>query len=270
MTAGLPRGLLEVLPVHTARTWVLLRDSLPESLVLYGGTALAAHLHHRVSRDLDFFSARPLDVSALRAMLESVGTFAVTTDEADTLNGVFNDTKVQFLRVRDQDAVEPPVVVAGIPVASLRDIAATKLKTIADRGELRDYFDLMTIEQHTAITIEAVLQDYQERYRTRDRNTLLHIIRALGTFSDVIDDPGLPASRVSIERYWTRRVRTLVLSVDTTGTVATQPAEPGVLASSAVPPVTPAASSSGPGAGRVWVEAHERNGRLVQGYWRRR
>lgn len=231
MNVGLPRDLREVLPEDTARTWVLLRDHLPKSMVLYGGTALAAHLHHRVSRDLDFFSAGPLGAAALKVTLESLGTFAATTDEADTLNGVFNDTRVQFLRIRRQDALEPPTGVAGIPVASLRDIAATKLKTIADRGELRDYFDLMTIEQRTAITIESALQDYQERYRSTDRNTVLHIIRALGTFGDVIDDPGLPATRDSIEKYWSRRVRTLALSIDTTGTVTTNPPFGGAVTS---------------------------------------
>jgi len=266
---GLPRGLREMLPVDTAYTWVLLRDHLPETLVLYGGTALAAHLHHRVSRDLDFFSAVDLDVPELRAMLDSLGTFAATTDDVDTLNGLFNDTKVQFLRTRHQDALESPIDVAGIPVASLRDIAATKLKTIADRGELRDYFDLMTIEQRTAITMEPALQDYQERYRTRERNTLLHIIRALGTFSDVTDDPGLPVTRASIERYWTSRVRSLAFSIDTTGTVTTHPS-PVALTGSAVSPDPAAAPPIDPGAGSVWVDAHERNGRVVHGYWRRR
>ncbi len=267
MTNTLPRSLLDVLPAGTAQTWIILRDHLPEAMVLYGGTALAAHLHHRVSRDLDFFSPVELDVPDLRTMLESLGTFAATTDEADTLNGVFNDTKVQFLRTRNQDALEPPTDVAGIPVASLRDIAATKLKTIADRGELRDYFDLMTIEQHTAITMEPALQDYQERYQTHDRNTLLHIIRALGTFNDVTDDPGLPVPRASIERYWIRRVRSLALSIDTTGAVNTHP--PAVTGSSTIPALA-AASLSNPSRGNVWVDAHERNGRIVNGYWRRR
>jgi len=195
---------------------------------------------NRLPRDLDFFSAVDLDVSELRGMLDSLGTFAATTDDIDTLNGLFNDTKVQFLRTRHQDALEPPTVIAGIPVASLRDIAATKLKTIADRGELRDYFDLMTIEQRAAITMEPALQDYQERYRTRDRNTLLHIIRALGTFS-----------------------------IDTTGTVTTHPS-PAALTGSAVVPTPAASPPVHPGAGSVWVGAHERNGRVVHGYWRRR
>ena len=101
--------------------------------------------------------------------------------------------------------------------------AATKLKTIANRVALRDYFDLVAIEQCTAITMEPALQDYQERYRTRDCNTLLHIIRALGTFSDFTDDPGLPVTRANIERYWTRRLRTLAFSINTTGTVTPHP-----------------------------------------------
>ena len=48
----MPRGLFEILPVDTA---------------------LAAHLHHRVSRDLDFFAAVDLDVPELRGMLDFIG-----------------------------------------------------------------------------------------------------------------------------------------------------------------------------------------------------
>lgn len=267
MTA-LPPLLRETLPIDTARTWVLLRDHLPEPLVLYGGTALAAHLHHRVSLDLNFFYSDDVDLAAWRATLGSLGRFAVTTATPDTLNGVFNSTKVQFLQARSQTPLEPPTIVAGIKVASLRDIAATKLKTIADRGELRDYFDLMTIEQRSAITVETALLDYQEHYHTHDINTITHIIRALGTFSDVVDDHGLPASRTVIEDYWVRRTPHLALSVDVTGTLAVL-LPPRVDAESDGRPFAPADSSTPP-AGRVWVEAHERNGRHVRGYWRRR
>lgn len=264
----LPPLLRKALPVDTARTWVLLRDHLPEPLVLYGGTALAAHLHHRVSRDLDFFYPDDVDLTTWRETLDSLGRFAVTTAEPDTLNGVFNSTKVQFLQARGQTPLEPPTIIAGIKVASLRDIAATKLKTIADRGALRDYFDLMTIEQRSAITMETALLDYQERYQTHDMNTITHIIRALGTFSDVGDDHGLPVRRTTIEDYWARRTPNLGLSVDVTGTLSlTLP--PRVDPESDGWPLPPPDPSNLP-AGRVWVEAHERNGRQVRGYWRRR
>jgi len=257
-----------ILPAGTARAWLVLREYLPPSLVLYGGTALAVRLGHRVSRDLDFVYSGPLDLTGWRRTLESLGTFAVVSEHPDTLNGVFNDTKVQFLRVHDQDALDPPSVIAGIKVAGLRDIAATKLKVIADRGELRDYFDLMVIEQRTAVTVESALLDYQERYHTNDANTLVHIVRALGTFSDVNDDPGLPVARATIERFWRSRVRSLTLTLDTSGTTSTAPAP-------AAPPagtdgLARSQANAGSGRGRVWVEPHERDGRVVRGYWRRR
>lgn len=266
----LPPSLRAALPIDTARTWVLLRDHLPESLVLYGGTALAVHLHHRVSRDLDFFYPDDVDLTAWRETLDSLGRFAVTTAKPDTLNGVFNSTKVQFLQARRQTPLEPPTIIAGINVASLRDIAATKLKTIADRGELRDYFDLMTIEQRSAITIETALLDYQERYHTHDLNTITHIIRALGTFSDVADDHGLPARRTTIEDYWVRRTPNLGQSVDVTGTLSVTPPPRVDQEPDGRPLPLPPPDSSTLFAGRVWVEAHERNGRHVRGYWRRR
>lgn len=266
----LPPALRAVLYNDTAQTWMLLRDHLPEPLVLYGGTALAAHLHHRVSRDLDFFYPDDVDLTAWRHRLESLGRFAVTTEKPDTLNGVFNNTKVQFLQARSQSPLEPPTVIAGIKVASLRDIAATKLKAIADRGELRDYFDLMVIEQRTGITIGTALLDYQSRYNTYDMNTITHIIRALGTFSDVADDPGLPANRAVIEHYWVRRTPDLGLCVDVTGDLTVNP-PPRTTAESIRPPTaSPPSDSPNAASGRVWVEAHERNGRHVCGYWRRR
>src|SRR5439155_7633054 len=39
-------------------------------------------------------------------------------------------------------------------VAGIADLLATKLKIIGDRGELRDYFDLKTIEERTAYRVE--------------------------------------------------------------------------------------------------------------------
>ncbi len=57
-------------------TLELLRElsSLDEvnSFALAGGTALALHLGHRISVDLDFFSDNPFDEKKLHAKLKSV------------------------------------------------------------------------------------------------------------------------------------------------------------------------------------------------------
>jgi hypothetical protein len=46
-----------VLPDGTAETWEQVRSVIPDCAYLVGGTAIAVHLRHRVSRDLDFFLA---------------------------------------------------------------------------------------------------------------------------------------------------------------------------------------------------------------------
>lgn len=96
--------------------------------------------------------------------------------------------------------------VEGIDVAGVRDILAMKLKVIRERGELRDYFDLMAIEQQGGLTVEEGLALFLARYRARpDSGTLGPIVRALGHLDDVDEDEALPLQKADIAAYWRRR-----------------------------------------------------------------
>jgi hypothetical protein len=54
--------------------------------------------------------------------------------------------------------------------------------------------------------VEDGLGLFVERYRPRDAHTAVrHIVRGLGYFDDVGEDPGLPVSRGQIVAYWHRR-----------------------------------------------------------------
>lgn len=99
MTEPIPHDVQAVLPTDTTRTWTDIAEHLPEQMVLVDGTALAVHLKHRVSRDLDFFFTDPgVDLAALRDTLQQLpGGFAVTQESSGTLNGVYSATKIQFL-----------------------------------------------------------------------------------------------------------------------------------------------------------------------------
>jgi hypothetical protein len=86
-----------------------------------------------------------------------------------------------------------------------------KLKVIGDRGELRDYFDLMTIEQRTGRTAEEGLALFIARFRPEyPQRAISHIILGLGYFDDVDPDDALPAPRTQIVGYWTRRQREII------------------------------------------------------------
>lgn len=195
-----------MLPADVAQTWELLAPALPRELYLIGGTALAVHLRHRVSRDLDFFFHEDVDLDQLAATLQDLGSFAITLRGEGTLNGLLAQTKVQFLSSASQELLEQPAEVAGLRVAGIGDIFATKLKVIGDRGELRDYFDLMAIEQQAGRRVEEGLGLFMARYRLPPGNTAVtHIVTALGYLEDVDEDDLLPVDKDVIAAYWSKR-----------------------------------------------------------------
>jgi hypothetical protein len=216
---ALPESLEQLLPRDTARAWRALREVLPAGPYLIGGTAVAVHLGHRESRDLDFFSHRVMDLDALAKELEALPGFLLTHRSASTLKGLLGATKVEvFTEVNEENpqrALEEPCAFAGLRVASLRDLAAMKLKVIGDRGEMRDYFDLKLIEEKGGITVEDGLLLFFERYGVDPRGPALgHIVRALGYLDDVEEDEGLPITKDDLAAWWRKRQAVFVRNLD--------------------------------------------------------
>jgi hypothetical protein len=204
---ALPADLRQILPPDAANAWEDIAPVLPDSCRLAGGTALAVHLHHRQSRDLDFFyTDQDLDLTALAERLSAAGPFALTSSAPGSLNGIFQNARVQFLDAHDQSDLAEPEPHAGIPISSLADIFAMKVKVIGDRGELRDYFDLKRIEELTGRRFEEGIALYIDRYRVPPEHASIgHIIEALGYLDDVDEDDMLPEDRETIAAYWKRR-----------------------------------------------------------------
>ena len=204
----------KVIPEGTQAAWQELVELRPPPAYLAGGTAIAVHLQHRVSRALDFFLSEPVDMESLYDHLQATGHFVASQVAPGTINGVLGEARVQFLLAETQRNTEPLTLVAGIPVAGLGDLAM-KLKVVMDKGELRDYFDIMTIEERTPLKAEEGLGIFLERYRPKAPDEVMSVIvRALGSLGDVQDDPGLPVKRSTIERYWARRQRELVARLE--------------------------------------------------------
>ena len=204
-----------ILPGDTAATWDVIAPIIPQQAYLGGGTAIAVHLGHRVSRDLDFFfHHHSIDLDDLASRLSAIGPFAVTERSPGTLNGLFSSTKVQFLHAdegRPQHLLEQPQETDGLRIAGLSDLIAMKLKVVGDRGELRDYFDLMTIEQRTGRTADEGLALFVARFQPEyPQQAINHILLGLGYFDDVDPDDALPVPRSNIVDYWTRRQREII------------------------------------------------------------
>jgi hypothetical protein len=137
---------LETLPASQRRLWSELK-AVPAGFVLYGGTALALRLSHRASEDFDFFSNQEFQPDELerqvsflagaRRLQTSLNTLVATVDRDGPVKVSFFGG-LNLRRVEDPEPTEGP----GVLIASLLDLAATKVKVVQDRAEAKDYLDI--------------------------------------------------------------------------------------------------------------------------------
>ena len=127
---------------------------------------------------------------------------------------------MQFLDADDQENVEATITIAGIPLASLPDLMASKLNALVTRvpGALRDYFDLKAIEEKTQLRAEEWLGIFVRRFRfVSPRSYLAHVVRALGYMGGVEDDNLLPrGSFVEVAACWQMRQPEILRHLDRT------------------------------------------------------
>jgi hypothetical protein len=140
----------DVLPPSQRALWDGALGALPAGWVLYGGTAIALHLGHRQSIDFDFFSTDPLDRAALRRACPPLREARTLQDEPDTLTVVVEEggdpVKLSFFGGIDFGRVgEPTRLPSHVPIASRIDLLGTKLATVTQRIEARDYIDVAAL-----------------------------------------------------------------------------------------------------------------------------
>lgn len=151
---------LEIFPAAQRRLWDDLKHT-PREFVLYGGTALALRLGHRHSEDFDFFSNSSFKAEDLRRCISYLDSAEMSQFETNTLTAIVHregPVKISFFgglllnRVQDPDRAQGN----GIHVASLMDVAATKLATIQQRAQARDYQDIAAIVSAGVSLAEAI------------------------------------------------------------------------------------------------------------------
>lgn len=147
---------LHTLPEAQRELWPRLQQASQLGFVLYGGTAIAIRLGHRVSVDFDLFTDRPLNHAALTRTPSLLQSSRVIQESPDTLTvlATTSDPRqptvklsffggIGFGRIGTPDATTDGV----LQVASLTDLLATKLKVILQRAEAKDYIDIVAILQ---------------------------------------------------------------------------------------------------------------------------
>jgi len=171
----------------------LMLEPLLKPFVLVGGTALALHLGHRRSRDLDLFSdgLTPIDGEIkdllirkyeMRAdgALQRMRAQEPEWDKA-AIQGVIGQVKTDVVNY-GFPLLRPPVLYPGsnIRMASLEDLSAMKLAGVVMSGErLRDFVDVAALSEK--LTLNQMRQAYEGRFNTSSSE----VPRALAFHGDI-------------------------------------------------------------------------------------
>lgn len=133
----------EILPRQQRELWETRLRAGFAGWVLYGGTALALRLGHRVSVDFDFFSSRPLSPIDFREQQGLEGE--ILQAGTNTLTLIHRGVKLSFFGGLTLGVLQAPDVFEGCAVASLEDLAACKLAALVNRLEVKDYIDVAAL-----------------------------------------------------------------------------------------------------------------------------
>jgi len=166
---------------------------------LAGGAAVAYHLQHRISNDLDVFGPESASFAPFQALAgpRSRSVRVVAVGDA-TLHMEIDGVPVDFVRYPYPLLEKPAVGPRGFRVASLVDLATNKLAAISKRGLSRDFWDLYEITRN-GLTLSEACRAYVKRFGISESD-LYHVTKALTWFADAEAETIRPKGMT--ERLW--------------------------------------------------------------------
>jgi len=184
--------------------------------VLAGGTALALHLGHRISGDLEFFTQQAFKPSGILEELRGLAGVVEPVTTGDTRMTVQADGARLLLMQTPVCFPEPTTRLNGCDVAGVVDIAAMKLVAVSQDGMRSDFVDLYSVLQ--TVPFRSVAHNALERYGA-DALEPLVIGKGLVWFehTDLQEDPlyvGAPVTWGHIRDFFRSSLRQFVFDLD--------------------------------------------------------
>ncbi|MFM7853523.1 MAG: nucleotidyl transferase AbiEii/AbiGii toxin family protein [Flammeovirgaceae bacterium] len=160
----------------------LMNDDYLRDFNLVGGTALALHLGHRMSDDIDLFTSQSYELVSLKDYIQRKFSADVYAETSIGLRCYIQRVKTDFLNY-PYAPLQPPVTVEGIRMLQVPDIASMKLSAINNRSAKRDFYDLYFLLQ--TYSLENLIKFFLTKYKINDPFSL---IRSLTYFDDAEKD----------------------------------------------------------------------------------
>jgi hypothetical protein len=159
----------DILPAGTATVATALAQwPAMSQFYLAGGTALALHLGHRQSRDLDFFTRDPLGtLPSLAGIDDMLARFSLVQWDLNTPEQIqwhLDEVSVTLLAYPFAHRFDYHPW-RRLAVADSRDVAIQKAYTVGRRAQARDYLDLHAVLTQGILTLNDLIRYAQDTYQ---------------------------------------------------------------------------------------------------------
>ena len=159
----------------------LMGDEKLSGFILVGGTALALQIGHRMSVDIDLFATKEFDRPALSKYLTSQYGFRLPVYSDVSIRGFIGNLKTDLVYY-ENGFLREPIVIDGIRMAGIEDIAVIKFEAIANvQNRTKDYVDIAFLSEH--LSLEKMLSGLKEKFEQDEMLALC----SLNVFSQVKD-----------------------------------------------------------------------------------
>lgn len=186
--------------------------------ILAGGTALAFHIGHRISADLDFFTDEEFHIeSVISAIRKTKLPFRIISEGEGSLIAEVKGIKISLLK-HEYPFLDRIITFEVIEIAGVLDIASMKIIAIRQRGTKRDFVDLYFILQDIPFY---KIADHMVKRFGKERLNPVHIGKSLVYFSDAESNPepryikGKAQSWDKIKKFFKGHMRQFVFDLDT-------------------------------------------------------
>lgn len=157
----------------------LMHEALFSPFRLVGGTSLSLQIGHRMSVDIDMFTAADygsIDFKEIRSFLENKYPYCSSRNLDNVAFGTYFDvgnSKEDFVKIDlyyTDDFIFESVYKEGIRMASENEIIAMKLDVVLRGARKKDFWDLHYYLEK--VTIDEMISLFEQRYPYNDCSTI--------------------------------------------------------------------------------------------------
>ena len=179
--------------IISPETFLLIQQlqTIPElkEFYLVGGTSLALQLGHRNSIDIDLFTQKSFDDTALLELLNQSFTIKEIFRRKNVIISFIDNIKTDFIR-HDYPLINPPITEDGITYITKEDIAAMKIHAIIQSGKrIKDFIDIYILLEH--LTMNEMIAFFEQKYTYSNAMIALKAINYFDDIDENIDPPKL-------------------------------------------------------------------------------